>query len=65
MSKDNLSEILFIINTSTHQTLSFRTGSKSPLSINPEQIPALRPGKVVGLIFGEQKGINYQFPSLP
>jgi len=31
-------------------TLSFRTGSKAPLSINPEQIPGFRPGEVEGLI---------------
>ena len=33
------------------QTPSFRTGSKGPLSINPEQAPDVRPGKVEGLIY--------------
>jgi len=32
------------------QTPSFRTGSKAPLSINPERTPGFRPGKVEGLI---------------
>jgi len=32
------------------QTPAFRTGSKAPLSINPEQTPGFRPGIVEGLI---------------
>jgi hypothetical protein len=39
------------------QTAVFRMGLKAPLSINPEQIPGIRPGIVEGLIFceGEEK----------
>jgi hypothetical protein len=33
------------------QIPSIRTGSKAPLSINPEQTPGFRLGKVEGLIF--------------
>ena len=33
------------------QAPAFRTGSKAPLSINPEQTPGFRPGIVEGLIF--------------
>jgi O-antigen ligase len=33
------------------QTSSLRTGSKAPLSINPEQTPGFGPGRVEGLIF--------------
>jgi hypothetical protein len=35
------------------RTPAFRTGSKAPLSINPEQIPSFRPGIVEGLIWAE------------
>jgi len=41
----------FEVDTSTAPNPSFRTGSKAPLSINPEQTPGFRPGNVEGLIF--------------
>jgi hypothetical protein len=36
------------------QTPSFRTGSRVPLSINPEQTTGFRPGNVEGLILTTQ-----------
>jgi len=45
------------------QTLSFRTGSKAPLSINPEQTPGFRPGKVEGLIFPEEVQVRWRIKS--
>ena len=41
----------FVLILRLRQTPSFR-GVKTPLSINPEQTPGFRPGKVEGLIFG-------------
>jgi hypothetical protein len=55
------------------QTPAFRTGSKTPLSINPEQTPGFRLGLVEGLILGmtiflsalESEGKDFKFPEIP
>ena len=44
----NLKNILIL---RRRQAAAFRTGSKAPLSINPEQTLGFRPGIVEGLIF--------------
>ena len=40
-----------VFDTSTAPNPAFRTGSKAPLSINPEQTLGFRPGIVEGLIY--------------
>jgi hypothetical protein len=55
------------------QTPVFRTGSKTPLSINPEQTPGFRLGLVEGLILGmtiflcalESEAKDFKFPEMP
>jgi len=55
------------------QTPAFRTGSKTPLSINPEQTPGFRLGLVEGLILGmtiflsalESEAKDFKFSEIP
>jgi len=47
---DFIRKRLSILILRPRQTPDFETGTKAPLSINPEQTPGIRPGKAEGLI---------------